>query len=159
MIIHGLQIWLHILTVSFGISGVNYTAIATLATNPPHVWQNIYIYIYIAQKRSERSHERWRPCNLKTNYPLLNSQACAIEATLSLLLKKITSEVKFAERKSVLFQNSKVWKKNMAFVQIQCNPAVNEQDVLHVISGWYRRGTLRDETKNGCVAYHSAGRN
>ena len=52
-----------------------------------------------------------------------------------------------------------MWKKNLPFVQIQCNPAVNEQDVLHVISSWYLRGALRDDTKNGCVANHSACRN
>ena len=42
MIIDGLQIWLHILAVSFGISGVNYSAITILAPNRPHVGQNIY---------------------------------------------------------------------------------------------------------------------
>ena len=38
-------------------------------------------------------------------------------ATLRISLKKITSEVKFAERKSALLQNNNVWKKILPFVQ------------------------------------------
>ena len=46
-------------------------------------------------------------------------------ATLRISLKKITSEVKFAERKSALLQNNNVWKKNSAFYSVlQGNPAV-----------------------------------
>ena len=41
----------------------------------------------------------------------VNSQAFVLEATLTISLKKITSEVEFAERKSDLLQNNKVWKK------------------------------------------------
>ena len=52
-------------------------------------------------------------------------------ATLRISLKKITSEVKFAERKSALLQNNNVWKKNSAFCSVLTgNPAVaspNEQ--------------------------------
>ena len=40
-----------------------------------------------------------------------------------LLIEKITSEVKFAERKSAFLQNNKVWKKILPFVQLQGNPA------------------------------------
>ena len=39
-------------------------------------------------------------------------------------MKKITSEVKFAQRKSALLQNNKVWKIILPFVQLQGNPAV-----------------------------------
>ena len=46
-------------------------------------------------------------------------------ATLRIWLKKNTSEVKFAERKSALLQNNNVWKKNSAFYSVlQGNPAV-----------------------------------
>ena len=38
----------------------------------------------------------------------VNSQAFVLEATLTISLKKITSEVEFAERKSDLLQNNKV---------------------------------------------------
>ena len=38
-------------------------------------------------------------------------------ATLRISLTKITSEVKFAERKSALLQNDSMWKKIMPFVQ------------------------------------------
>ena len=38
----------------------------------------------------------------------VKSQAFVLEATLTISLKKITSEVEFAERKSDLLQNSKV---------------------------------------------------
>ena len=44
-------------------------------------------------------------------------------ATLRISLKKITSEVKFAERKSALLQNNKVWKKILPFVQLRGRPA------------------------------------
>ena len=40
-----------------------------------------------------------------------------------LLIEKVTMEVKFAERKSALLQNNKVWKKILPFVQLQGNPA------------------------------------
>ena len=48
-------------------------------------------------------------------------------ATLRISLKKITSEVKFAERKSALLQKNNVWKKKkqiLPFVQSYSNPAV-----------------------------------
>ena len=46
-------------------------------------------------------------------------------ATLRISLKKITSEVKFAERKSALLQNNYVWKNNSVFCSVlQGNPAV-----------------------------------
>ena len=48
---------------------------------------------------------------LEQTTQLLNSQAFILVATLRISLKKITSEVKFAERKSALLQNNKVWKK------------------------------------------------
>ena len=39
-------------------------------------------------------------------------------------MKKITSEIRFAERKSALLQNNKVWKKILPCVQLQGKPAV-----------------------------------
>ena len=45
------------------------------------------------------------------------SQAFILVATLTISLKKITSEVKFAEWKSALLQNNNVWKKILPFVQ------------------------------------------
>ena len=39
-------------------------------------------------------------------------------ATLTVSLKKITSEVKFAEQKSALLQNNNMWKKNSAFCSV-----------------------------------------
>ena len=46
-------------------------------------------------------------------------------ATPTISLKKITSEVKFAERKSALLQNNNVWKKNSTFCSVlQGNSAV-----------------------------------
>ena len=44
------------------------------------------------------------------NYSV-NSQAFVLVATLRISLKKITSEVKFAERKSAFPQKNNVWKK------------------------------------------------
>ena len=40
-----------------------------------------------------------------------------------LLIEKVTMEVKFAERKSALLQNNKVWEKILPFVQLQGNSA------------------------------------
>ena len=48
----------------------------------------------------------------------LNSQVYVLVATLTISLKKITSEVKFAEGKSALLQNNNVWKKNSAFCSV-----------------------------------------
>ena len=48
-----------------------------------------------------------RPYSIRANYSV-NPQAFVLEATLTISLKKITSEVKFAERKSALLQNNKV---------------------------------------------------
>ena len=48
-----------------------------------------------------------RPYSIRANYSV-NPQAFVPEATLTISLKKITSEVKFAERKSALLQNNKV---------------------------------------------------
>ena len=45
-------------------------------------------------------------------------------ATLTISLKKITSEVKFAEQKSALLKNNKVCKNILPFFQLQGNPAV-----------------------------------
>ena len=47
-----------------------------------------------------------------------------VEATLTISLKNITSEVKFAERKSTLLQNNKVWKKSAYCSVTTYNPAV-----------------------------------
>ena len=44
---------------------------------------------------------------VRTNYSV-DSQGFVLEATLTISLKKVTSEVKFAERKSALPQNDKV---------------------------------------------------
>ena len=59
---------------------------------------------------------------LQSNYSV-NSQAFVLEATLTISLKKITSEVQFAERKSGLLQNN-VWKKILPFVLLKGNPVV-----------------------------------
>ena len=59
---------------------------------------------------------------LQSNYSV-NSQALVLEATLTISLKKITSEVQFAERKSGLLQNN-VWKKILPFVLLKGNPVV-----------------------------------
>ena len=76
------------------------------------------------QKRTQRSHERWRPYSFRTNCSV-NSQAFVLVATLKISLKKITPEVKFAERKSALLQNNNVWKKKSTFCSVlQGNPAV-----------------------------------
>ena len=48
----------------------------------------------------------------------VNSQAFVLETTLTISLKEITSEVEFAERKSDVLQNNKVWKKILPFVQL-----------------------------------------
>ena len=53
---------------------------------------------------------------LEKNYSV-NSQAFVLVVTLIISLEKITSEVKFAERKSALLQNNNVWKKILPFVQ------------------------------------------
>ena len=59
---------------------------------------------------------------LEKNY-WVNSQAFLLVATLTISLKKITTEVKFAERMSALLQNNE--KKNSAFCSVlQGNPAV-----------------------------------
>ena len=57
-----------------------------------------------------------RPYSIRENYSV-NPQAFVLEPTLTISLKKITSEVKFAERKSVLLQNNNVREKNLPFVQ------------------------------------------
>ena len=86
-------------------------------------WEILRLTLWL-QKRSERSHERWRPYSFRTNYSV-NSQAFILVATLRISLKKITSEVKFAERKSALLQNNNVWKKNSTFCSVlQGNSAV-----------------------------------
>ena len=59
---------------------------------------------------------------LQSNYSV-NSQAFVLEATLTISLKKITSEVQFAERKSGLLPNN-VWKKILPFVLLKGNPVV-----------------------------------
>ena len=48
------------------------------------------------------THERWRPYSFRTNYSV-NLQAFVLEATLTIALEKITSEVKFTERKLVCY--------------------------------------------------------
>ena len=53
----------------------------------------------------------------KTDY-LANSHAFVLEATHTILLKKITSQIKFAEQKSALLQNNKLRKKNSAFCSV-----------------------------------------
>ena len=67
-------------------------------------------------KRLQRSHERWRPDSFRKNYSV-NSQAFVLVVTLIISLEKITSEVKFAERKSALLQNNNLWKIILPFVQ------------------------------------------
>ena len=73
----------------------------------------------------------------QSNYSV-NSQAFVLEASLTISLKKITSAVQFAERKSGLLQNiNKVWKKILPFVspkgqlykQMTCNPAFTERNI------------------------------
>ena len=69
--------------------------------------RNFALYLAAERMKSESSHERLRAYSFKTKYSL-NSQAFVVEATLTIPLKKITSEVKFAEQKSALLQNKKV---------------------------------------------------
>ena len=64
----------------------------------------------------------WKVKTLQPNYSV-NSQALVLEATLTISLKKITSEVQFAERKSGILQNN-VWKKILPFVLLKGNPVV-----------------------------------
>ena len=45
-------------------------------------------------------------------------------ATLRISLKKITSQVKFADRKSALLKNDNVWKNATFCSVLQGNPAV-----------------------------------
>ena len=54
---------------------------------------------------------------------LSNSHTFVLEATLTISLKKITSEVQFAEWKSGILQNN-VWKKILPFVLLKGNPVV-----------------------------------
>ena len=80
-----------------------------------HIWEvhfgpwEISRSTLLLQERSERSRERWRPYSFRTNYSV-NSKEILLVATLTISLTKITSEVKFAERKSALLLNNNVWK-------------------------------------------------
>ena len=88
------------------------------------------------QKRSERSHERWRPYSFKTNYSV-NSQACVLVANLRISLKKITLEVKFAVRKSALLQNNNMWKKFCLCSVLQGNPLPLHRSMNNLMSKWH----------------------
>ena len=66
---------------------------------------------------------QWRPYSFRTNYSV-NSQAFVVVATLRISLKKITSEVKFAERKSAFLQNNNVWRNSAFRSVLQGNHAV-----------------------------------
>ena len=54
---------------------------------------------------------------LEQTTQLTHKRSYYVVATPTISLKKITSEVKFAERKSALLQNNNVWKKILSFVQ------------------------------------------
>ena len=85
-------------------------------------WEILRLSLQL-QKRSERSHERWRPYSFRTNYSV-NSQVFVLVATLTMSSK--TLEVKFTERKSALLQNNNVWKKILPFVQsYKVNPPLH----------------------------------
>ena len=90
-------------------------------------------------------------------------------ATLRISLKKITSEVKFAERKSALLQNNNVWKKILPFVQSYKvtpplhHPKNNFMSKWHLIQPLqreiYKKPTLISyilvRSKNLLVTYHT----
>ena len=78
-------------------------------------WEN-FVLDFIAPEKNRQVSWKWRPYSFRTIYSV-NSQAFVLVATLTISLKKITSEVKFAERKSALLQNNNVWKKILPFVQ------------------------------------------
>ena len=54
---------------------------------------------------------------LEQTTQLTHKRSYYVVATPTISLKKITLEVKFAERKSALPQNNNVWKKILPFVQ------------------------------------------
>ena len=67
-------------------------------------------------------------------------------ATLRSWLKKLTSEVKFAERKSPLLQNNNVWKKILPFVQsYKVTPPLHPSK-NNFMSKWHLIQPLRRET-------------
>ena len=67
-------------------------------------------------------------------------------ATLRISLKKVTSEVKFAERKSPLLQNNNVWKKILPFVQsYKVTPPLHHSK-NNFMSKWHLIQPLRRET-------------
>ena len=80
----------------------------------------------------------------RTDYSV-NSHAFVIEATLTILLKKITSQITFAERKSALLQNNKLRKKILPFVQLQCTipPLPHQKNTF--MSSWHLIRCLQRE--------------
>ena len=66
-------------------------------------------------------------------------------ATLRISLKKITSEVKFAERKSALLQNNNVWKKILPFVQSYKVTPLLHHPKNNCMSKWHLIQPLRRE--------------
>ena len=79
-------------------------------------------------------------------------------ATSTISLKKITSEVKFAERKSALLQNKKVWKKfcllfaspkEQLYEQTTSNPALTQiqQPIVYLLDSRLEQKSL--------VTYHT----
>ena len=97
------------------------------------------------QKRSERSHKRWRPYSFRTNYSV-NSQAFRTSGyPQNLVEKKIPSEIKFAERKSALLQNNNVWKKNLPFVQSYKVAPPLHHPKINFMSKWHLIQSLQTE--------------
>ena len=75
------------------------------------------------QKRSERSHERWRPYSFRKNYSV-NSQAFILVPTLRISLKKITRRLNLLSR-SQLYYKTIMCEKTLPFVQsYNSNPTI-----------------------------------
>ena len=66
-------------------------------------------------------------------------------ATLRISLKNITSEVKFAEQKAALLQNSNVWKKILPFVQSYKVAALLYHPKSNFMSKWHLIQPLQRE--------------
>ena len=74
----------------------------------------------------------------------VNSQAFVLEATLTISLKKITSQVEFAERKSDVLQNNKVWKKFCVLVSYKVTLSLH-QPRNNFMSKWHLIRPLQRE--------------
>ena len=89
--------------------------------------EKFHAWLYSSRKDQKGLIKRWRRYSFRTNYSV-NSQEFVLMATLRISLKKITSEVKFAERKSALLQNNYEWKIILSFVQsYKATPPLHHQ--------------------------------